>query len=266
LYILTIQAKKNINRPIKNQASIIFNGMKTITLLRTLIKEAIEDSGGKKKIYVLVGPPSVGKSSWIKETFGEIQPYIINRDDIAESVAEGYGWEYDDMFAAPPKDAEEGDEDEKYGIVVKSPSWMSWQPLSFDMVMQANDEVQKKFSSRVADAAGSGQDIVVDMTNMNAGARKSELKPIEGNEQDYEKIAVVFNFRGSEELIMKVAEKRAETAKRMGKSKTIPPAAMQRMFAAYQDVSASEGFDQVIPVDKTQDIARSLSESLRKRR
>lgn len=240
--------------------------MKTITLLRALIKEAIEDSGEKKKIYVLVGPPSVGKSTWIRETFGDAQPYIINRDDIAESVAEGYGWEYDDMFAAPPKDAEEGDEDEKYGTVVKSPSWMTWQSLSFDKVLQANGEVQKLFSDRVASASGSDQDIVVDMTNMNAGARKAALKAIEGKEQDYEKIAVVFNFRGSEELIMKVAEKRAETAKRMGKSKTIPPEAMRRMFSAYQDVSPDEGFDKVVPVDKTADIKKSLDESLRRKR
>lgn len=241
--------------------------MKTISLLRYLIKESIEESAdGKKKIYVLVGPPSVGKSSWIKETFSEIKPYIINRDDIVESVAESYGWEYDDMFVKPPKDANEGDAGGKYGVVIKSPSWMTWQPISFDKVLQANSEVQKRFSERVSAAVSSGQDIVVDMTNMSAGSRKSALKPIEGSEQDYEKIAVVFNFRGSEELILKVAEKRAKIAKQMGKSKTIPPADMQRMFAAYQDVSAGEGFDQVIPVDNTQDIAKSLSESLRRRR
>jgi hypothetical protein len=245
--------------------------MKTITLLRALIKEAIEDSGEKKKIYVLVGPPSAGKSTWISETFGDTKPYIINRDVLADKVAEGYRWSYDDMFAAPPKDAEEGDKDEKYGTVVKSPSWMTWQPLSFDKVLQANGEVQKLFSDRVASASGSGKDIVVDMTNMTAGARKGALKVIEGNEQDYEKIAVVFNFRGSEDLIMKVAEKRAEIAKRMGKSKTIPPDTMRKMFSAYQEVSPDEGFDQVIPVDKTADIKKflddkSLDESLRRKR
>ena len=43
-----------------------------------------------KKIYVLVGPPSVGKSTWIKNTFTDTKPYIINRDDLAEQVAEPY--------------------------------------------------------------------------------------------------------------------------------------------------------------------------------
>jgi len=241
--------------------------MKTISLLQRLIREFIEENpGSKKKIYVLVGPPSVGKSTWIKETFQESQPYVINRDDIAEGVAEGMGWTYDDMFMAPPKDSNEGDEDEKYGVVVKSPPWMTWQPLSFDKVLMANSKIQQRFSERVSAAAGSGQDIVVDMTNMNAGARKGALKAIEGKEQDYEKIAVVFNFKGAEDLIMRVAEKRAEVAKRMGKSKTIPPAAMQRMFSSFQDVSPEERFDKVVPVDKIRDIEKYLNESLKRKR
>jgi hypothetical protein len=241
--------------------------MKTISLLQRLIREFIEENpGSKKKIYVLVGPPSVGKSTWIKETFQESQPYVINRDDIAEGVAESMGWTYDDMFMAPPKDSNEGDEDEKYGVVVKSPPWMTWQPLSFDKVLMANSKIQQRFSERVSAASGSGQDIVVDMTNMNAGARKGALKAIEGKEQDYEKIAVVFNFKGAEDLIMRVAEKRAEVAKRMGKSKTIPPAAMQRMFSSFQDVSPEEGFDKVVPVDKIRDIEKYLNESLKRKR
>ena len=36
----------------------------------------------RKNIFVLVGPPSVGKSTWIRNHFGDDNPYIINRDDI----------------------------------------------------------------------------------------------------------------------------------------------------------------------------------------
>jgi predicted kinase len=50
-----------------------------------------------KKIFVLVGPPSVGKSTWIKSTFGEIEPYVISRDNLVEQVAaKEYGWTYED--------------------------------------------------------------------------------------------------------------------------------------------------------------------------
>lgn len=208
-----------------------------------------EEEQGMKNIFVLVGPPSVGKSTWIQKTFGDIKPYIINRDDLVEQVASEEGWTYDDMFVAPPKDAQIGDTDEKYGNVVKAPTWMTWQATVFDKVLEANGEVQKLFNERVSGAIPSGKDIVVDMTNMNAGARKGALRAIQGLEGEYEKIAVVFRFKNVEEFIKRVAAKRAEVAKRMGKSKTIPHAAFKRMFDAYMEVDESEGFDEVVFVD-----------------
>lgn len=45
----------------------------------------------KKTIYVLIGPPSVGKSTWIKKTFTGVKPYIINRDDLVDEVAADFG-------------------------------------------------------------------------------------------------------------------------------------------------------------------------------
>jgi len=215
----------------------------------------------KKNIFVLVGPPSVGKSTWIKNTFSGLSPYIIDRDSIAEQVADEYGWSYDDMFVAPPSDAKIGDTNEKYGTVVKSPSFMTWQPLSFDKIIEANNKVQKLFTNRVANAAPSNKDIVVDMTNMNAGARKAALKSIEGKQGDYKKIAVVFKFEGAEDLIVQIANKRAELAKQMGKAKTVPEAAIRRMFAAFQDVLPEEGFDEVISVDNRAALKNLLSGS-----
>lgn len=225
---------------------------------RRFLKEQKEEQG-MKKIFVLVGPPSVGKSTWIKNTFADTQPYIINRDDLVEEIASEYGWTYDDMFAAPSKDAQIGEVDEKYGNVVASPSWMTWQATVFDKVLEANNKVQQMFSQRVAGAAPSGQDIVVDMTNMNDKARSGALAAIKGSEQDYKKIAVVFDFKGAEEFIKKVAAKRAEAAKRMGKSKTIPEAAFDRMFSAFMDVEPSEGFDEIVDVDNREMLKKLAS-------
>ena len=225
---------------------------------RRFLKEQTEEQG-MKRIFVLVGPPSVGKSTWIKSTFADNRPYIINRDDLVEEVASEYGWTYDDMFASPPKDAKIGDSDEKYGNVVKPPSWMTWASSVFDKVMEANGKVQQLFTQRVSGAVPSGQDIVIDMTNMNEGARKRALAAIKGSEQDYKKIAVVFNFKGAEQFIKKVAAKRSEAAKRMGKSKTIPDAAFDRMFKSYMDVDASEGFDEIISVDNREMLKKLAS-------
>ena len=211
----------------------------------------LNEEESQKSLFVLVGPPSVGKSTWIRETFkGKSSPYVISRDDIADSVADSMGWTYDDMFVSPPKDAQEGDVDEKYGTVVKSPAYMTWQPLSYDKVVEANGKIHDQFTKRVAGAQPSGKDIVVDMTNMNARARKGAQAAIESaSEGDYKKIAVVFNFEGAEEIIKKVAEKRRKEKEKEGKSKTIPPEAFDRMFKAFQKVDPSEGFDEVISVD-----------------
>jgi hypothetical protein len=216
----------------------------------------------EKKIFVLVGPPSVGKSTWIKSTFTHIDPYIINRDDLVEKVAEEYGWTYDDLFVTPLVDSKLGDISEKYGEVVKSPDYMTWAPLSYDKILEANTKVADLFSKKVSEAKGQ-DNIVVDMTNMNVGSRKGALKPIEGSEDEYKKVAVVFNFKGAEDIIKKVAMKRAEEAKAMGKSKTIPQAAFDRMFSSFQEISPEEGFDEVINVDNTSKLKELIGESMR---
>lgn len=228
--------------------------------LRSFIREALsqdreEDSPPasapemKRKIFVLVGPPSIGKSTWIRKTFRDIDPYIISRDDVVDAVASSYGWTYDDMFEAPPKDAELGDMHEKYGEVVKSPAYMTWQPLSYSKILNANKMIQDEFSSRVASAAESGLDIVVDMTNMNARARQGALAAIKGREDEFTKVAVVFPFKGAEDVVKRVAAMRAADVKAKGGSKTIPPSAMDRMMGAYEEVSPAEGFDEVIEFD-----------------
>ena len=216
----------------------------------------------KKTIYVLVGPPSVGKSTWIKQTFSEVKPYVINRDELAEQVAEEYGWTYDDMFMSPPADSNEGDVSEKYGKVVPAPAYMNWPgapKLVYDKVVEANGKVQKLFTDKVAGAKDQ-DNIVVDMTNMNAGSRKGSLKAIEGQEGEYHKVAVVFNFKGSEDIIKQVGRKRAEEAKKLGKSKTISDDVFDRMFKNYQEVSPEEGFDEVIMKDNTEELKKVISE------
>lgn len=226
--------------------------------LRQIISEALE-STRPPRIFVLVGPPSVGKSTWISSTFGDMRPYVVNRDDIVEQVASSYGWTYDDMFVTPPEDAQIGEMDPKYGEVQSPPSWMTWAKSVFSLVMEANGKVQAAFNQRVSGAVPSGQDIVVDMTNMNAGARARALAAIEGRKDDYEKIAVDFKFEGAEEVIVRVAQKRAEAAQRMGKSKTIPPAAFQRMFGSYEVPTLDEGFDSIIEVDN-REMLRDLAD------
>ena len=224
------------------------------------INESINIPDGKKALVVLVGPPSVGKSTWTKKYFPD--SYIINRDDIVEEVANSYGWTYDDMFATPPVDVEIGDVDEKFGTVKKAPKWMTWTKTVFDKVQEANGKVEQLMNKRVNRAVPSNQDIVIDMTNMNSGARRrNAFKAIKGNEENYYKIAVDFKFQGAEETIKKMAAKRAEIAKRMGRSKTIPNAAFDRMFSSYEKPTTNEGFDLIISVDNIETLKKALEEN-----
>ena len=213
---------------------------------------------GKKKIFVLVGPPAVGKSTWIKNTFQKDDPYIINRDSIVEEVASQMGMTYDDMFSAPPKDSTIGTEDEKYGTVVSSPSFMTWQPLSYSNILDANKLINDKLNDKIKNAATSGRDIVVDMTNMTANARKQALKSISGKEEMFHKVAVVFPFHGAEHIVKKMAFKRSQEIKSQGGSKTIPPEVLDRMMNSFQEIAPEEGFDEVVEMDNRQKLKELL--------
>ena len=229
------------------------------TVIRAiLLREEQNEPGTKRKIYVLVGPPSVGKSNWIDMNFRPGEAYIISRDKVAEDVAKSMGWTYDDMFHKPAQDARLGDVDPQFGEVVRSPAYMTWQPLSYSGVVEANKEIGRAFGARVAGAADSGQDIIIDMTNMNAGARKSALAAIKGREGEFEKVAVIFPFEGAESAVKRVSQWRAKKAKARGESKTVPPDAIDRMMGAYEPVTPEEGFDDVRVFDnraKLRDLA-----------
>ena len=56
-----------------------YSSFKKQQLLTENWRRFITEEEERKKIFVLEGPPSVGKSHWIGETFQE-EPYIINRE------------------------------------------------------------------------------------------------------------------------------------------------------------------------------------------
>jgi len=69
-------------------------------------KRFLSEQGGptKPRMIFLVGPPAVGKSTWVEKNIsGEFS--ILNRDDIVEKVARESGvGTYDDMYKRPPKE------------------------------------------------------------------------------------------------------------------------------------------------------------------
>ena len=73
-------------------------------LLESWRKYLKEVQDPRQKLIFLVGPPSVGKTEWVKKNIsGDFS--VLNRDDIVEKVAleSGVGT-YDDMYKRPPKE------------------------------------------------------------------------------------------------------------------------------------------------------------------
>jgi predicted kinase len=219
-----------------------------------IIKEEMEDLTKTKKMYVLVGPPSVGKSTWIK-SLNNNDVIIINRDEIVEDVAEKNGLTYDEMFINPSSETSEiGDVHPKYGEVIQAPPHMPWTDLAYDKLVKINGYVHYLLTTKIEQAVNSGNDIVVDMTNMNKGSRKRALKFLGDKSDEYQKIAVVFKFQGAEHIIKKVASIRAQQYKDAGKSKTIGDEVFDMMFKSYEEPTTEEGFDDIIYVDNTKQL------------
>jgi len=195
-------------------------------------------------IYVLIGPPAIGKSTWIKNVTNPENTIVISNDEMMEKAAESIGWTYDDMFVNPPEDAEIGEVDEKYGEVVPAPQWMHWRKNAFKKVSDANDLAQTNFKKSMEDARASDGNVVVDLTNMRVNDRVDILKRV-ARPNDV-KVAVIFNFKAKQNIIKAVATKRAEAAKRMGKSKTIPDVVIDKMISGYEPPTPKEKYDKII--------------------
>jgi predicted kinase len=199
----------------------------------------------KLRLYVLVGPPAVGKSTWIKRNIQD--PYVISRDEIVEEVAKENGFTYDELFLTPTENV--GEVHTKYGTVIKTP--YAYNKIGYDKINNANNKVTKLLQQRFENAVSSSKNIVVDMTNMNINSRGNSIRSALGdNINNYYKVAVQFNFKGNEELIKKISSKRAEQVKSNGGSKTISYSVLDKMFSSFVPVDMDkEPFDKVIEVN-----------------
>ena len=186
-------------------------------ILRKLIREVLT-TDTRPKLYVLVGPPAIGKSTWVRDNVPDA--YLINRDDVVDAVREPLGMKYDQMFHPENR--------------------------------RHQAEADRIHREKVAGAAASGKDIVVDMTNMGVNSRRGALRVIQGHEGEYEKIAVIFDHRGKEDFVRDNVRQRAE---KLG-DKNIPYHVMTGMFDRFEMPTREEGFDRIIVADTTKAIGK----------
>ena len=207
-------------------------------------------------IYVLIGPPAVGKSTWIKKNIDPNNSFIISSDDITEKVADTLGWSYDDLFVSPPNDAKIGDVDEKYGEVIEAPKNMPWKKTIYSKVTKGREMITQEFKNSMSKAKSTEKNVIVDLTNMNLRDRKDVLNKV-SNPEDY-KIAVIFKFIGKENILKNIANKRAIDIQKIGKTKTISPQVIEKIIASYEPPTPQEGYDKIIYSDTISSIKKNL--------
>ena len=217
--------------------------------LRKIIKESLGYTPTAKHIFMLIGPPSIGKSTWIRENVPNA--FVISSDETVESAAKKHGFTYDDLFAGYPTEAEIAANytHPKYGpIGDQQIGWKSFKPKAFQLTNTAEKEADDELEMLKTVATQSGKPIVVDMTNTSAHIRKMVMDKINPG-PEFIKVGVIFEFAGAEEDIKHLARTRNTLRQLQGKGpKTIPDGAYDRIMGGYQPPEEGE-FDQVIIVD-----------------
>jgi len=214
-----------------------------------LIKETLDFAPTANHIFMLIGPPSIGKSTWIRENVPDA--FVISSDETVEAAAKARGFSYDDLFAGYPtqEEIDTGFDHPRYGpIGDQQVSWKKWAPKAFQKTNLAEKEADDEMTRLKKASTTSGKPIVIDMTNTNAGGRKFMMGQINPG-PNFVKVGVVFEFAGAEEDIKYLAQTRSDLRGLEGKGpKTIPDAAYDRIMGGYQKPTEGE-FDKVIYVD-----------------
>lgn len=225
----------------------------------------------KKEIDVLIGPASIGKSTFIKDSnFPKDGLCVINRDDVVARVSEKYGLSFDDLYNFPPHDSTPGifiPGKENYGRVIESPSVVKHlQPFSFEYLDSVNAEINYTFYNEFQTAIRreSVTNIVMDRVHMRSKERKIYFSYLEPFREKFTVTAVLFNFRDPDTLdvIERVSALRtASMIKSGGRFRTVPRSVQENMIKFYEEPTLDEGFDSIKLVDTLPHLRKLLETS-----
>jgi predicted kinase len=153
-------------------------------------------------VLLLIGPPLSGKSTWIKNNFEPDTVTIISRDDLVIEV---------------------------------------WGENNYDEAFRNVDQKKVNYllDSKMKEAAESGDNVIVDMTNMTSKRRRTTLEYFS---DDYQKVAVIFPILDWDEYWRRNDKRKSE------ENKSIPDHVIKNMIASYQPIKKEEGFDKVISI------------------
>lgn len=154
-------------------------------------------------VYVLIGLPASGKSTWREKFLQKNQARVCSSDDVIDRLCAEAGLTYNDGFDR--------------------------------FVGQAG----AIFNNDVAQGFKSGEDLIIDRTNMGVKARKKFLQL--ASKYGYRKVAV--NFAVTDSVIKARMKDRFEKT-----GKSVPDFVMKNMASNYVAPSKTEGFDEILTV------------------
>lgn len=115
----------------------------------------------KPKCHILVGVPGSGKSTWVKKSgYGNISR-VLSSDDVIESIAQRYGFTYDESFKAL---------------------------INFSQMV---------FNQHIDECLEHGYNTIIDRTNLTPKVRKQFINRFK--QKGFEVVAVVFQTPEEEE-------------------------------------------------------------------
>ena len=209
----------------------------------------LKEGTGSKILYVLIGPPASGKSTWIKQNIisKNLDYAVVSRDDlILNKIHPKYGIGGKELYGTkPPDTAKAGDIDPQHGEIFLSP--YSGKPR-YKRYHDINSELDT-YEQQAKQEAVKHDVIVVDKLNLSAEQRKDALNIVRNN-PEYKKIAVV--LYPDLEKLKAGEEKRAAALATQGglPSKKIDADYLKKKFeevsAITDELLRSEGFDEIL--------------------
>jgi hypothetical protein len=181
---------------------------------KTSLNEQEEEK--KVKLFILIGPPAVGKSTWEKKYFAGIpedQILKINRDDIIEKRFLSTGFSNKILFSTPPDSVPTGEIDpdkSEFGKVIQY-EFGGKVRRAYENIFKATDKINSVYYKRLKEAHSGYYPYVVFDGLYSTPEERKKVTDSFSHLKNLKKIAVFFEFQDNKEDIYDRSVKRAQS-------------------------------------------------------